>query len=592
MQISRVVVNHFLHEKYANHTCASQGLGKTCELIALICLNKRGSADMETGHVETHTLTKSRATLIITPPTILQRMFITGHHTCSRLTRYTEWKDELARHAPGLSVLHYKGVSDVKSSKQDVQSITRDLAEPDVVLSTYAVLSKEVHFALDPPERSLRHRERKRIRPRSPLVQMHWWRVCLDEAQMVESGVSAAAQVASLLPREHAWAVSGTPLKKDIQDLFGLLVFLKYQPFCNSSAIWNRMIHQYGDLFKALFGRLTIRHTKDHVRHELRLPPQRRVVLTLPFTQVEEQNYKTLFETMSDECGCQTDGSPLKDDWDPKSPVLLQKMRAWLCQLRQTCLHPQVGGRNRRALGRGQGPLRTVAEVLEVMVDQNESSIRTESRLIINTQLLRGHITANAKDDEHRAERALEIYKSALEGSEAIVAECRADLARATARTNGLKKEHNDSGDEKSTEEIVEGRCRVALHSALQLKHACAFFVGTAHFQMKSNVNITEPNSDKFRQLEQQESIYYESAKMTRKEILSEDSSKTEKLMHKIEQEKNVILEVSKLANMESPGGVENVKIVSLNQGPSQVHVAIERLTVPRFTKLVTLPGS
>jgi E3 ubiquitin-protein ligase SHPRH len=109
---------------------------------------------------------------------------------------------------------------------------------------------------------------------------------------------------------------------------------------------------------------------------------------------------------------------------------------------------------------------------------------------------------------------------------------------------------------------------------------------------MKSNVNITEPNSDKFRQLEQQESIYYESAKMTRKEILSEDSSKTEKLMHKIEQEKNVILEVSKLANMESPGGVENVKIVSLNQGPSQVRVAIERLTVPRFTKLVTLPGS
>lgn len=538
-----------LHKRRANCALAFRGLGKTCELIALMCLNKRR---IDTENTEGHTLIKSRATLIVTPPTILQ-----------------QWKDELARHAPGLSVLHYKGVSDVGSSKQEVQDITKDLAARDVVITTYSVLSKEVHFAVDPPERSLRHRDRKRIRPRSPLVQMHWWRVCLDEAQMVESGVSAAAQVASLLPREHAWAVSGTPLKKDIQDLFGLLVFLRYQPFCNSSAIWNRLIHHCGDLFKTLFGRITLRHTKDQVRHELRLPPQRRVVLTLPFTQVEEQNYKTLFETMCDECGCKSDGSPLTDNWDPESSAILQKMRAWLCQLRQTCLHPQVGGRNRRALGRGQGPLRTVAEVLEVMIDQNETSIRTESRLAINTQLLRGHIIGNAKDDEYRAEKALVVYKSALEGSEAIVAECRADLARATARAVSADKTPDDSEREKSTEEIAEGRCRVALHSALQLKHACAFFLATAYFRIKSNTSITEPDSERFRELEQQESTYYESAKLTRKEILNEDSSKAEKLMHTIKQEKDVIFKTSSLATLESFGGVENVKIVSLIREPT-----------------------
>lgn len=523
------------------------GLGKTCELIALICLNKRESAEMDTGPVETPNLVKSRATLIVTPLTILQ-----------------QWKDELARHAPGLSVLHYKGVSDVESSRKGAQSIVADLAQRDVVLTTYSVLAKEVHFAVDPPERSLRQRERKRARPRSPLVQMHWWRVCLDEAQMVESGVSAAAQVASLLPRKHAWAVSGTPLKKDVQDLFGLLVFLRYQPYCNSSAIWNRLINQYGDLFKKLFGRITLRHTKDQVRHELRLPPQRRVVLTLPFTQIEEQNYETLFETMCEDCGCGSDGSPLTDDWDPKSPVLLQKMRAWLCRLRQTCLHPQVGGRNRRALGRGQGPLRTVAEVLEVMIDQNETSIRTESRLVINTQLLRGHIIGNAKDDEHRAEKALNVYKSALEASEKIVAECRADVARVAASGINHEKELGDSETEKPIEESTEGRYKVALYFALQLKHACAFFVGTSYFQMKSNTNITEPDSERFRELEEQESLFYDSAKLTRKEILNGESSKAERLMQKIDQEKGVFLEPFTLATMESPGGVENVKIVSL----------------------------
>ncbi|KAH0110024.1 hypothetical protein KCU60_g6527, partial [Aureobasidium melanogenum] len=414
------------------------GLGKTCELIALICLNKRGPAEMDTGDPETQPLVKSRATLIVTPPTILQ-----------------QWKDELARHAPGLSVLHYKGVSDVGSSKKGAQSIVADLAKCDVVLTTYSVLAKEVHFAVDPPERSLRQRERKRARPRSPLVQMHWWRVCLDEAQMVESGVSAAAQVASLLPREHAWAVSGTPLKKDVQDLFGLLVFLR-----------------------------------------------------VAFSTAKDANLAL------------------------------------------------------RALGRGQGPLRTVAEVLEVMIDQNETSIRTESRLAINTQLLRGHIIGNAKDDEHRAEKALEIYKLALEASEKIVAECRADVARAASRGVDHEENLDDSEDDKSAEEVAEGRHRVALYFALQLKHACAFFVGTSYFQMKSNTNITEPDSERFRELETQESLFYDTAKLTRKEILNQESSKAERLMQKIEQEKDLILERSNLATMESPGGVENVKII------------------------------
>lgn len=524
------------------------GLGKTCELIALMCLNKREfpGEDLHAEGAASYAITPSRATLIVTPQTILQ-----------------QWKDELARHAPGLSVFHYQGVSDAKTAKRGNDSIIKDFAQRDVVITTYSVLAKEVHFAVDPPERSLRQRERKHTRPRSPLVQMYWWRVCLDEAQMVESGVSAAAQVASLLPREHAWAVSGTPLKKDAQDLFGLLVFLRYKPFCDSSTIWLRLIRQYGDLFKELFGHITLRHTKDQIRHELRLPPQRRVVLTLPFTQVEEQNYKTLFETMCEDCECGPDGSPLNDDWNPESPALLQSMRAWLCRLRQTCLHPQVGGKNRKALGRGQGPLRTVSEVLEVMIEQNETSVRTESRLAITTQLLRGHIIGNAKDDDHRAEKALEIYKRALSESEAIVSDCRADVAMVGAIEGDLDSSHEDSDDEKSLEEVSRGRYRAALHSALALQHACAFFVGTAYFQIKSNPAITEPDSDQFREMEDQEILYYDTAKQVRKELLRENAAKAEKLMRMIQQGKDdVSLQRSRLASMDTPGGVENVKLV------------------------------
>ena len=315
------------------------GLGKTCELIALLCTNRRPP---ELGAPAG--LAVSRATLIVTPQTILQ-----------------QWLDELVKHAPDLSVLHYTGMASVSRSKDDEQRVLRDLATKDVVICSYSTLAKELHYAVDPPDRNLRRRVSRHERPRSPLVRVHWWRVCLDEAQMVESGVSAAAQVASFLPRENAWAVSGTPLRKNVEDLFGLLVFLKYRPFCDSSIIWRRLISEHRTVFQQIFGRIALRHSKDKVRNELRLPPQRRVVITTPFTTIEEQNYNALFEEMCQDVECATDGSPLNDQWELR--LVAEKMRSWLVRLRQTCLHPQVGGRNKRALGRGNAPLRTVAEV-------------------------------------------------------------------------------------------------------------------------------------------------------------------------------------------------------------------------------------
>ena len=268
------------------------GLGKTCELISLILLNKRSETTQADFLGTDNKLRKSKATLIVTPASILE-----------------QWKYELAKHAPHLTWMHYQGMRTIGKSGQEESELVDAFANKDVVLTTYAVLSGEVHFAVNPPERSLRKRTAEKApRPRSPLVQTDWWRVCLDEAQMVESGVSNAATVAALLPRQNAWAVSGTPVKKDIQDLRGLLIFLRYQPFADSGDIWKRLVNVYEDDFRKLFGRIALRHTKDRIRQELRLPPQRRIVITVPFTTVEEQNYKTLFEEMAAEVGCATDG--------------------------------------------------------------------------------------------------------------------------------------------------------------------------------------------------------------------------------------------------------------------------------------------
>ena len=82
-----------------------------------------------------------------------------------------------------------------------------------------------------------------------------------------------------------------------------------------------------------------------------------------------------MFQEMCDDCGVDLNGAPLREDWDPASPATVEKLRSWLSRLRQTCLHPQVGLRNRKALGSNKGPLRTVSEVLAVMTEQNVRKI-------------------------------------------------------------------------------------------------------------------------------------------------------------------------------------------------------------------------
>ena len=98
---------------------------------------------------------------------------------------------------------------------------------------------------------------------------------------MVESGVSNAAKVAELIPRQNAWAVSGTPVKKDAKDLYGLLIFLRYQPYCSSTPLWDRLIVRHRDIFWQIFGDIALRHTKDQIKGEIVLPPQ---TVSIPFT--------------------------------------------------------------------------------------------------------------------------------------------------------------------------------------------------------------------------------------------------------------------------------------------------------------------
>lgn len=538
------------HDVSGGLLAEEMGLGKTVELMALISLHQRDALppdrilDLESG---TDVL-PSRATLIVTPNSILP-----------------QWRSELAKHAPRLRVMHYEGIPPV-TKKTDETKVLEDLTQNhDVVLTTYQVLAREVHFAEDPPDRNMR-RARKFERKRSPLIQVQFWRAVMDEAQMIETSVTAAARVACRLPRVHSWAVSGTPLRKDAQDLHGLLIFLRFKPLDEDLRLWSHLVMNHRHIFRDIFNTIALRHTKSLIRDELHLPSQKRVVITMPFTAVEHQHYNNLFTEMCDELKLQTDGSPNDDQWDPDNPATVEAMRKWLVRLRQTCLHPQVGGRNRKALGRGQGaPLRTVSEVLDAMIDQNETATRTEERTALQSQLQRAHILGNNRDDEHRSEKALQIYKEAMEKCSTLVKEARQRLHTAQAE-QGKTGDVSETDNEESSSESspLLGGLRNGLRTALELQHVCTFFAATACYQIKVNETLTQPESEDFRKLEEQEIELYEQAKIVRREILLDASRKADRLMKKMKdlEDMKLTTQLPRIKDLNDRGGIENRRII------------------------------
>lgn len=491
------------------------GLGKTVEMITLMCLNRRVLRPEETfAGVGTDSLRPSGATLIITPPVILE-----------------QWKQEIELHAPRLQVFHYTGIQ--RHQALSDQELVELMADNDVVLTTYNVLAREIHYAGTAPKRNLRHE--KRFEPRkSPLVKISWWRVCLDEAQMIESGVSNAAKVARLIPRQIAWAVTGTPLRKDITDLLGLLLFLQYEPFCGP--IWKRLCVESKPVLARIVNTITLRHSKDLVRKELHLPPQKRVVITVPFTAVEEQSYRQLYEEMCEDCGLDISGSPKSDYWDPNDPSIIERMRSWLVRLRQSCLY--TAGNRRRGFATVNGPLRSVNEVLEVMIDQNDALVHAEERALLISQLRRGQLLENAK----RKHEALDLWKTSLDHASQIVQQCRERLQLERNKqppplTNGARDESvsDDEGEEVEKNTRLHG-FRQRLRAALEVEHISIFFTGNAYYQIKSDPELTKPDSEEFQKLAKLEEEAYAKAKLIRQEMLTEISQKAKRYVKRVKE--------------------------------------------------------
>ncbi|KAL2268631.1 hypothetical protein VTJ83DRAFT_3477 [Remersonia thermophila] len=524
------------------------GLGKTLEVIALLLLHRRpaGPSVVFDAFLGREVL-PTPATLIVAPSPLLD-----------------QWLSELKTHAPGLKVFFYPGIKKFEKLKKDInESPTDFLARQDVVITTYEVLRSEIWVASDPPNRSMR-KERQHARPSSPLTQLSWWRVCIDEAQMVENWTNNAAQLARKIPRINSWAVTGTPVKDDIQkDLRGLLLFLRYEPFASDAKAWNFLTTLDKKSFHELFNLISMRHSKSLVRSEIEIPPQKRYVITMPFTAVEEQHYQSLFEDLAETCGLDARGNPAREDWDLDDPVVQRAMRVALDRLRQTVLYPAAAGRARRQPGRRAAPMRTVEEVLSAMLEQTDSTVRGFQRSLLSSKLTRGQIVACQK----QVREALAIWEAVERESTKLVEECRAELRQIIQEDRGtteLSREEEEEEEEDLEEGVTSrvGEARRRLRLALEVQHRAVFFCGNGYFSLKSNPELTKPDSDEFHRLEKLEVEAYDRAKKIRKELLQESHRKAKKLMGRLanmaEQQAFAVLPETKPVDQK---GIESRKI-------------------------------
>lgn len=326
-----------------------------------------------------------------------------------------------------------------------------------------------------------------------------------------------------------------------------MLLFLGYEPYASLAKVWQNLTRNYKQAFRNLFGRIALRHSKRTVGDELVIPPQKRYVITMPFTAVEEQHYQSLFKQLTEACGLDTTGAPLSGDWSPNDGAVLEAMRTALSRLRQTALHPEIGVHNPR-VGYRSGPMRTVEEVLNAMIEQSESALLASRRAMLSHKLRHGQLFENSP----RVKIAIDIWQSVLEESTVLVQEARDKLvkaqeeaaleeAEATEKSGANKaKEEEDSSNEEEDVDDEEGQGKAGgrvgeaqrdLRFALEILHKAEFFCANGHFQVKSNEEWTPPDSDEFRQLEKQEVEGYERAKRVRQEILAENRSRAMRFM-------------------------------------------------------------
>lgn len=552
------------------------GLGKTIEILSLILLNRRKLKDSEATFIddENRTITKTKTTLIICPNAILK-----------------QWLEEIELHANSLKWYTYRGYNEIMKDCKTVDEAVQQLCQYDIIVTSYNIIATEVHHAEF--NRSIRSRRLKspKYDYSSPLALMQFYRIILDEVQMLRSSSTYSAKCTSLLHRIHTWGVSGTPIQ-NIYNFRMIMSYLKLHPFCDEVDFIRTLQEEIklrneakdytsNDLVCQLKGvrfsikdcmnifyryDLCIRHSKANVASQIHIPRQHNFIIPLEFAPIEWDNYLNLWNNFLELSGYNSDGSG--------SPRVNNAfLNEWLSRLRYICCHalfPEILSTRQKRL---HGHLSRISNIDDILISMRmdafdsligyyrerfhlsikqaqyeleisntpakalESFIKIRDDLMIHIRQkfnvedpFDKSLNLSEDEDEHMDERFGEKETSSGDESDREI--------------NGAKNHDNHNNDGMLSNLLK----KKGLRAMMNLLHDCYFFLGSVYYNL--GTRKLEEADDKHRKEKTEEVVYsdvfpkneleeieenrlleqenYANAEILRKSILSSEARKVD----------------------------------------------------------------
>ncbi|KAF8716380.1 hypothetical protein AX14_012368 [Amanita brunnescens Koide BX004] len=324
-----------------------------------------------------------------------------------------QWKHEVMTHTNGLQVLVWHG-----SSRET--SLTK-LASYDMVLTTYSVLES----CFRKQERGFR-RKGVIIKEKSPLHQIKWRRIILDEAHNIKERMTNTAKAAFELEGEYHWCLSGTPLQNRVGELYSLIRFLGGDPFsyyfckrcdCKSlhwkfsdkatcddcghtpmhhTCFWNNEILTPiqknamtgpGEIafkkLKVLLDRMMLRRTKLQKAEDLGLPPRTVIIRRDYFSPEEKELYLSLFSDAKRQFNTYLDQGTVLNNYS--------NIFSLLTRMRQMACHPDLVLRSKTS---GTQFVQDDGEttICRICNDIAEDAIQSKCRHIFDRECIRQYL--------------------------------------------------------------------------------------------------------------------------------------------------------------------------------------------------------
>ncbi len=179
------------------------------------------------------------------------------------------WRNELSRFAPSLSVMTYTG----DTSKRKVKRIA--LMRWDVVLTTYRTLLNDIEL----------------------LSQDEFGIVVFDESQAFKTATSQIHHAVTRLKALHRMALSGTPVENNLQELWSLMNVLNPNLLGDERSFQNAFVNPIAvqmeesrrDLLRRLIAPYFLKRTKEEVLSDL--PERQDEVVVCAMTDEQTSRY-------------------------------------------------------------------------------------------------------------------------------------------------------------------------------------------------------------------------------------------------------------------------------------------------------------